>query len=126
MKREKWLLVGLVIVMSLGFSSVALAAAPVANAANGQRPVNECQQGADNDIVQGWQLLNHEGFVEYLVNVFDYEPDAADIRSEIMFDFCDHNLDQYVCVMQQNLPNDASGRSTYWLAEDNHPFGGRR
>ena len=125
MKRKKWLLVGLVIVMSLGFSSVALAAAPAAPAADGQPPVNECQPGADNDIVQGWQLFNHEGFVEYLVTVFDYEPDAADIRSEIMFDFCDHNLDQYVCVMQQNLPNDASGRSTYWLSEDNHPIGGQ-
>jgi hypothetical protein len=42
-----------------------------------------------------------------------------------MFNFCDHNNDGFTCVMQQNLPNDASGRSTYWLAEDNHPFGGR-
>lgn len=125
MKRKKWLLVGLVIVMSLGISSMALAATPAAPAADGQPPVNGCQPGADNDIVQGWQLLNHEGFVEYLVNGFGYTPDAADIRSEIMFDFCDHNLDEYVCVMQQNLPNDASGRSTYWLAEDNHPFGGQ-
>jgi len=125
MKLKKWLLAGLVIVMSLGFSSVALAAAPAAPAADGQRPVNGCQPGADNGIVQEWQLFNHEGFVEYLVNRFGYTPDAADIRSEIMFDFCDHNLDEYVCVMQQNLPNDASGRSTYWLAEDNHPFGGK-
>ena len=34
MKLKKWLLVGLVIVMSLGISSVALAAAPSANSAN--------------------------------------------------------------------------------------------
>ena len=125
MKLKKWLLVGLVIVMSLGISSVALAAAPAALAANGQPPLNECQPGAENGIVQSWQLLDHEGFVEYLVDVFDYKEEDAKPRSEIMFDFCDHNLDGFVCVMQQNLPNDASGRSTYWLAEDNHPCGGQ-
>jgi invasion protein IalB len=102
------------------------APAPAALAANGQPPVNGCQPGAENGIVQSWQLLDHEGFVKYLMNGFGYEDKvAAEQRSEIMFAFCDHNGDGQVCVMQQNLPNDASGRSTYWLAEDNHPFGGR-
>jgi hypothetical protein len=104
-------------------AAMLLTAAPAALAANGQPPVNGCQPGADNDIVNEWQLFNHEDFVDYLVNGFLYDEEAADQRSIIMFDFCDHNDDGYVCVMQQNLPNDASGRSTYWLAEDNHPFG---
>ena len=125
MKLKKWLLVGLVIVMSLGISSVALAAAPAALAANGQPPVTGCQPGANNGIVNEWQLFSQSDFADYLVKVFDYDEEAAKPRSEIMFDFCDHNLDGFVCVMQQNLPNDASGRSTYWLAEDNHPFGGQ-
>ena len=104
-------------------AAIMLAAAPAALAANGQPPVSGCQPGAENGIVNEWQLFNHELFVKYLVNGFGYDEEAAEQRSIIMFDFCDHNDDEYVCVMQQNLPHDASGRSTYWLAEDNHPFG---
>lgn len=117
MNVKKWLLVGLVIVVSFGVSSVALAA-------KAQPPLNGCQPGADNDIVNEWKLFNHELFVGYLVTVFGYPEEAAVERSIAMFNFCDHNGDGYVCIMQQNLPNDATGRSTYWLAEDNHPYGG--
>jgi len=126
MKRKKWLLVGLVIVMSLGISSVALAAAPAAPAANGQPPVNGCQPGADNHIVQGWQLLSLEEYAQFLVDEFgapSYE--SALGRATITYAFCDHNGDNYACVMQQNLPNDSNGSSHWLLLEDNHPFGGQ-
>ena len=125
MKLKKWLLVGLVIVMSLGISSVALAAAPAALAANGQPPVTGCQPGANNGIVNEWQLFSQSDFADYLVKVFDYDEEAAEKRAASTYAFCDHNNDGYACVMQQNLPNDASGSNIFWLAEDNHPFGGQ-
>ena len=104
-------------------AAIMLAAAPAALAANGQPPVNGCQPGADNGIVNEWQLFSQSQFATYLVEVFDYDEEAAEKRAASTYSFCDHNNDGYACVMQQNLPNDASGRSTYWLAEDNHPFG---
>jgi len=106
-------------------AAILLTAAPAALAADGQPPVNGCQPGANNGIVEEWQLFDRAGFAAYLVDWFGYEEEAAVDRSDIMFNFCDHNNDGFTCVMQQNLPNDASGRSTYWLAEDNHPFGGQ-
>ena len=126
MKLKKWLLVVLVIVMSLGFSSVALAAAPAAPAADGQRPVNGCQPGADNGIVQGWQMLSLEEYAQFLVDEFNFPNLASALdRATITYAFCDHNGDNYACVMQQNLPNDAIGSSRWLLIEDNHPFGGQ-
>jgi len=127
MKRKKWLLVGLVIVMSSGISSVGLAAAPAAPAANGQRPVNGCQPGADNGIVQEWQMLSLEQYAQLLFEEFS-APDYASAleRATATYAFCDHNGDNYACVMQQNLPTDANGSSRWLLVEDNHPFGGRR
>lgn len=123
MKLKKWLFVGLVIIMSFGISSIALASEPATNAANENQPVNGCQLGADNQIVQGWQMFNLVQFAQFLVEDFSYPSyEIAYERANITFNFCDHNNDGFVCVMQQNLPNDASGRSTYWLAEDNHPF----
>ena len=126
MKLKKWLLVGLVIVMSLGFSSVALAAAPAAPAADGQPPVNGCQPGADNGIVQEWQLLSLGEYAQLLFEEFS-APDYASAleRATTTYAFCDHNGDNYTCVMQQNLPNDANGSSRWLLIEDNHPFGGQ-
>ena len=106
-------------------AAIMLAAAPAALAANGQPPVNGCQPGANNDIVNEWQLFYITEFEEYLVNEFGYTEDAAEERAESTYAFCDHNDDGYACVMQQNLPNDASGSSKWWLAEDNHPFGGQ-
>jgi hypothetical protein len=106
-------------------AAILLASAPTALAADGQPPVNGCQLGANNDIVEEWQLFDRAGFAAYLVKGFGYEEEAAVDRSDIMFNFCDHNGDGFTCVMQQNLPTDASGRSVYWLAEDNHPFGGQ-
>jgi hypothetical protein len=105
-------------------AAMLLTAAPAALAANGQPPVNGCQPGANNDIVNEWQLFSRDGFADYLVEL-GWDADAAEERSYITYAFCDHNNDGYACVMQQNLPNDASGHSTYWLAEDNHPFGGQ-
>ena len=95
-------------------------------AANGTAPNSGCQQGADNDIVGSWQLLSLEEFAEFLVEEFDYPSyEIALERAENTYAFCDHNGDNYTCAMVQNLPNDASGRSKYWLVEDNHPFGGK-
>ena len=105
-------------------AAILLAAAPAALAANGQPPVNGCQLGANNDIVNEWQLFDRAGFADYLVEL-GWDEDAAEERSYITFAFCDHNNDGFACVMQQNLPTDASGKNIYTLAEDNHPFGGK-
>jgi hypothetical protein len=125
MKLKKLMLVGLVIVMSLGISSVALAAPPAALAANGQPPVNGCQPGADNHIVEQWQMLSLQGFAQFLVDDFGRSYEVALASAERIYAFCDHNGDNYACVMQQNLPNDANGSSKWLLIEDNHPFGGQ-
>ena len=79
--RSFRLFVNLVLLVAVFVVSVAYyAAAPAALAANGQPPVNGCQPGANNDIVNEWQLFNHELFVEYLVNGFDYDEKAAEKR----------------------------------------------
>ena len=124
--RSFRLFVNLVLLVAVFVVSAAYyAAAPAALAANGQPPVNGCQPGANNDIVNEWQLFSQSQFATYLVEVFDYDEEAAEKRAASTYSFCDHNNDGYACVMQQNLPNDASGSNIFWLAEDNHPFGGQ-
>jgi hypothetical protein len=107
-------------------AAILLATALPAHAEDGTEPVGGCQPGADNGIVQGWQLLRVDEFAQFLVDDFgapSYE--IAFERAETTYDFCDHNNDGYACVMVQNFPNDASGSSKWWLAEDNHPFNDR-
>lgn len=95
-------------------------------AGNGAPPAAGCQPGADNGIIEGWQMLNLEEFAQFLVDDFSY-PDygIALARATATFAFCDHNGDNYICVMEQNFPNDSSGSNHWWLAEDNHLFGGQ-
>ena len=103
-----------------------LAVAQPAFAANGNAPEPGCQLGARNEIVGEWQLFDQDEFVQYLMGEpFDYTSERAMERAEEVWAFCDHNNDGSVCVMEQNLPNDASGSSSFALVEDNHPFGGR-
>jgi hypothetical protein len=76
--------------------------------------------------VEEWQLLSLEEYAQLLVEALkapSYE--EALERAETTYDFCDINGDNYACVMTQNLPNDASGSSQWFLVEDNHPFGGQ-
>jgi hypothetical protein len=106
-------------------ASPSFAATPMV-AVNGTAPDAECQPGADNDIVSGWMLLSLEQYAAFLVEehgVPSYEM-ALEI-AERTYAFCDHNGDNYACVMEQNFPNDASGSSNWLLIEDNHPFGGK-
>ncbi len=106
-------------------AAILLAAAPSAFAANGHAPAQGCQPGANNDIVEAWQMLSVAQFAQLLVDEFnapDYQ--AALERAIPTYDFNDHNGDGYACVMVQNLPNDVNGFSKFWLVEDNHPFGG--
>lgn len=102
-----------------------LATALPAFAANGNRPENGCQPGANNGIVSEWQLFEFEDYVEFLVEEFGRDPVIALERATATYNFCDHNKDGSVCVMEQNLPNDANGSSRWLLIEDNHPFGGQ-
>ena len=104
-------------------ATILLAVAQPAFAANGDAPEPGCQVGATNIIVGEWQLFSRGEFEDYLVDAFDYSPERAKEQSEITYAFCDHNNDGYACVLEQNLPNDASG--SHWLVEDNHPFGGK-
>jgi hypothetical protein len=95
-------------------------------AANGAAPDAGCQPGADNGIIEQWQLLSLEEFAQLLYEVGS-APDleSALERATAIYAFCDHNGDNYTCVMEQNLPNDANGSSHWFLIEDNHPFGGQ-
>jgi hypothetical protein len=93
-------------------------------AANGTPPVTGCQPGGDNQIVEGWQLLSLNEYADLLVDeghAPNYESALASATAT--YAFCDRNEDNYACVMKQNLPNDASGSSLWFLIEDNHPFG---
>ncbi len=95
-------------------------------AANEKAPVAGCQPGADNGIIEQWQLLSLEEYAQLLYEVGsapDFE--SALERATATYAFCDHNGDNYTCVMEQNLPNDANGSSHWFLIEDNHPFGGQ-
>ena len=95
-------------------------------AANGKRPENGCQPGANNDIVKSWQLFSREEYANFLY--FEWGAPSMEIAlaaADRTYNFCDHNGDGYACVMQQHLPNDANGSSKWLLIEDNHPFGGK-
>jgi hypothetical protein len=113
-------------ILTLVAAAILLTATPAALAADGLAPEDECQPGADNQIIEGWQLLSLEEYAKLLVeegSASDYE--SALERATATYAFCDRNGDNYACVMEQNLPNDASGSSLWFLIEDNHPFGGQ-
>lgn len=94
-------------------------------AADGTAPEALCQPGADNQIIQGWRLLSLEEYAQELVDFGRFSDYASALeRATITYNFCDRNGDNYACVMEQYLPNDANGSSHWWLIEDNHPFGG--
>jgi hypothetical protein len=107
-------------------ATILLAVAQPAFAANGNAPEPGCQVGAHNEIVGEWQLFSKAEFRDYLEFDLGWTKGGADRQSEITWAFCDHNNDGYACLMEQHLPNDASGWSEYWLVEDNHPFGGKK
>ena len=100
-----------------------LATALPACAAKGQPPENGCQPGADNDIVSGWQMFSLEEFAILIAGRSGIDDEIALERATAVYNFCDHNGDGFTCVMEQNLPNDANGSSSWLLIEDNHPFG---
>jgi hypothetical protein len=116
-----------IIILHLAIAAtMLLAVAQPAFAANGKAPDGGCQVGAHNEIVGEWQLFDQGDFVKYLMaKPFDYSLKRATDRAVEVWAFCDHNNDGFACVMEQNLPNDASGSSSFALVEDNHPFGGR-
>lgn len=105
-------------ILAIVVSAIMLAVQP-ALAANGNAPEPGCQVGANNIIVGEWQLFSRAEFADYLVEAFNYSPERAELQSEITYAFCDHNDDGYACVLEQNLPNDASGGDHWWMARDN-------
>ena len=112
-------------ILGLAAALLVLSVVP-AFAGEGGAPAAGCQPGADNGIIEGWQLLSLEGYANLLVtegNAPDYA--SALERATATYNFCDHNGDGYTCVMEQNLPNDANGSSHWFLIEDNHPFSAR-
>lgn len=112
-------------ILGLAVTMLVLTVLP-AFAGDGEAPAAGCQPGADNGIIEEWQMLS---LVEYAMLLWlegsapDYE--SALQRATATYNFCDHNGDGYTCVMEQNLPNDSNGSSHWFLIEDNHPFGGR-
>lgn len=106
-------------------AALLLATALPAFAANGQPPVNGCQPGANNGIVEEWKMFSLEEFAMLLMGRRDLSYEDAFERATNTYNFCDHNGDGYTCVMQQHLPTDANGSSNWLLIEDNHPFGGK-
>ena len=103
-----------------------LTLASPAQADHGNVPVANCPPGAGNDLMGSWQLMSLEEYAQLLYDEFnapDYE--SALTRAQATYAFCDKNGDNYACIMEQNLPNDANGSSRWLLVEDNHfPFGG--
>jgi len=113
-----------VLIVTIATAMLLVTAFP-AQADNGNIPVADCQPGAGNDLMGSWQMLSLEEYAQLLYEEFnapDY--DSALARATATYAFCDHNGDNYACVMEQNLPNDANGSSRWLLIEDNHPFGG--
>jgi hypothetical protein len=108
-------------------ATMLLVTALPAQANNAGAPVVGCQPGAGNDLMGNWQLMSLEEYAELLVEKSksaSYE--EALQRATATYAFCDKNGDNYACVMEQHLPNDASGSSLWFLIEDNHfPFGGQ-
>jgi hypothetical protein len=104
--------------------SVIMVAVQPALAANGDRPENGCQPGANNDIVQEWQLLSQSEFALHLEGLGRSPESSVQVAARV-YAFCDHNGDGSAGMMEQNLPNDANGSSYWMLIEDNHPFGGQ-
>ncbi len=122
-KEMKPIITTLAVVMA---AALLLATASPSFAAEGTAPDAGCQPGADNGLIEQWQLLSLEEYAQLLYEVGsapDFE--SALERATATYAFCDHNGDNYTCVMEQNLPNDANGSSHWFLIEDNHPFGGQ-
>jgi hypothetical protein len=110
-----------------GAAAILLVTASPSLASNGTAPDTRCQPGADNQIVEGWQLLSLEEYADQLFKVGSAPTyDSALDRATVTYNFCDRNGDNYACVMEQNLPNDSSGSSHWFLIEDNNfPFNGQ-
>jgi len=131
MKKKSLFILLTVFLIAIALTAVAGASANMedqpAFAEAGNAPVAGCQVGANNTIVGEWKLFSRGDFAEYLYlhEELDYSEAEAEQQAKTTYAFCDHNNDGYACVMEQNLPNEASGKSTYWLVEDNHPYGGK-
>ena len=98
----------------LALVAVLLATAGIASAAMAQSPHTGCPEGAGHaggSTIGGWELWT---FADMLATFED--PAAAQAE----WDRHNRNNDDYVCVMEQVLPNDASGDDTWYLARDNN------
>ena len=124
-KEMKPILTTLAIVLT---AALLLATASPSFAAEGTAPDTGCQPGAGNDLMGNWQLMSLEEYAQLLVEKSKSSPSYEEAleRAKATYAFCDKNGDNYTCVMEQNLPNDANGSSLWFLIEDNHfPFGGQ-
>jgi hypothetical protein len=117
------------LITTLAVAAVMLIAATLpAYADNGGTPEAGCQPGAGNDLMGNWQLMSLEEYAQLLVEKSKSAPSYEEAleRAKATYAFCDKNGDNYACVMEQHLPNDANGSSLWFLIEDNHfPFGGQ-
>lgn len=121
----KQIITTLAVALAVALAILLVTASP-SFATNGTAPDAGCQPGANNQIVEGWQLLSLEEYANLLFkegSAPTYE--NALERATVTYNFCDHDGDNYACVMEQNLPNDASGSSHWFIIEDNHPFSGQ-
>jgi hypothetical protein len=97
----------------LALVALLLATASLAGGALAKSPHTGCPVGAGHaggSTIGGWELWTFE----QMAATFD-DPAAA----EAEFARHNRNNDAYVCVMEQVLPNDASG-TTWYLARDNN------
>lgn len=106
-------------------AAMMLAIASPAHADNAGAPAAGCQPGAGNDLMGSWQLLSLEEYAQLLVEKSKRSPtyEEALEQAKATYAFCDKNGDNYTCVMEQHLPNDANGSNLWFLIEDNYfPF----
>jgi hypothetical protein len=98
----------------LSLVAVLIATASLASAALAGSPHTGCPVGAGHaggSTIGGWELWT----LGDMVATFD-DPAAA----EAEFARHNRNNDDFVCVMEQVLPNDASGDDTWYIARDNN------
>ena len=97
---------------------VCLLALVIAPAAWADFPWRGCPVGPQDEggsTIGEWHLWTEVTFAEELEAAgFDPEDAAAVFAKE------NKNRDAYLCVMTQNLPNDASGSDTWFVSHDNN------
>ena len=90
----------------------------IASSAFAARPIAGCPAGPGETgtaDIDAWRPMTEQQLRD-AVALAGGDPDTASAE----FDRYDTNADGILCVMQQILPNDASGATTFYVSHDNN------